>query len=258
MPHHPNTRVLARPHRTARSNPSGGRARRLLQPLMLLALGAVPLANHAAGQTPAPLSGPARPAIERLLASRTEGLPGKVEITIHTPLSGALPPCEDPEAFLPAHAKVWGRVSVGVRCNAERPWLRYVPAYVAVMGSYHVAARDIAAGQNLSAADTRVREGDLTAVPASVIADASQLVGKTALNSIASGAPLRRELLRGMAIVQQGQDVKVVSRGSGFVVSSEGKALTDAALGAAIQVRMRGGQLLSGRVGAHGVVERSD
>jgi flagella basal body P-ring formation protein FlgA len=204
------------------------------------------------------LSGPARPAIERLLASRAEGLPGKVQITIDTPLSGALPPCDEPEVFLPPHAKVWGRVSVGVRCNFERPWVRYVPAYVAVIGSYHVAARNIGAGQNLTPADTRMQEGDLAAVPAGVIGDASQLVGMTALNSIASGAPLRRELLRGMMVVQQGQNIKVVSRGSGFVVSSEGKALTDAALGALIQVRMRGGQIVSGRVGPNGVVERSD
>ncbi len=241
-----------------RVDSSGRSARRLLQPLMLLVLAAVPLPNQAAGQVPAPLTGPARPAIERLLASRTEGLPGKVEITILTPLSGALPPCEEPEAFLPAHAKAWGRVSVGVRCNSERPWVRYVPAHVAVMGRYHVAARDIGAGQNLTPADTRVQEGDLTALPASVISESSQLAGMTALNSIASGAPLRRELLRGMMIIQQGQNIKVVSRGSGFVVSSEGKALTDAAFGAVIQVRMRGGQLLSGRVGANGVVERSD
>jgi flagella basal body P-ring formation protein FlgA len=225
---------------------------------MLLVLGAMPLPNHAAGQVPAPLTGPARPVIEQLLAGRTQGLPGKVEITIHTPLSGALPPCEEPVAFLPAHAKLWGRVSVGVRCTSDRPWVRYVPAYIAVSGRYHVAAHDISAGHHFTPADTRVREGDLTALPASVVSDSAQLIGMTSLNSIASGAPIRRELLRGVMAVRQGQAVKVVSRGAGFVVSSEGKALTDAPLGSVIRVRMRGGQLLSGVVGPDGVIERSD
>jgi flagella basal body P-ring formation protein FlgA len=257
MAHYTSTRMLARPPPAARSKPSGRSARHLLQLLMLLVLAATPLPSRAARQLPAPLTGPARPVIEQLLASRTAGLAGKVEITINTPLSGALPSCQEPEAFLPAHAKLWGRVSVGVRCTSDRPWVRYVPAYVAVLGRYHVAARDISAGHPLVPADTRIREGDLTALPASVLSESSPLIGMRALNSIAIGAPIRRELLRGVMVVQQGQTVKVVSRGAGFVVSSEGQALTDASLGSVIRVKMRGGQLLSGVVGPNGVVERS-
>jgi flagella basal body P-ring formation protein FlgA len=258
MAHHKSAGMLARTLPAEHGDSSRRSAWRLLWPLVQLVLVAMPLPNHAAGQLPAPLTGPARPVIEQLLASRTQGLPGKVEFTIHTPLSGALPTCQEPEAFLPAHAKLWGRVSVGVRCNSDRPWVRYVPVYVAVSGRYHVAARDISAGHHLTAADIRVREGDLTALPASVMSDSTQLIGMRSLNSIATGAPIRRELLRGVMVVQQGQTVKVVSRGAGFMVSSEGKALTDAPLGSVIRVRMRGGQLLSGVVGPDGVVERSD
>jgi flagella basal body P-ring formation protein FlgA len=62
--------------------------------------------------------------------------------------TAALPACEaSPEVFLPPGATPWGRVSVGVRCQAERPWMRYVQAHVAVEGSYFVAARAIDAGR---------------------------------------------------------------------------------------------------------------
>lgn len=230
----------------------------LALPMVLATLAALTMPARSATSQPAPLSGSARPAIEHFLLSQTAGLPGKVGISIDTPMSGALPPCEAPETFLPSGARLWGHVSVGVRCNTNQPWTRYVPAYIAVVGTYYVAARPINAGQALTLADAAVREGDLTTLPSSVIVDPAQLNGVIASNRIASGAPLRRELLRAVAVVQQGQTIKVVTQGAGFVVSTEGKAMTNAAVGAIVQVKMQGGQLLSGVVRQDGIVERSN
>lgn len=228
----------------------------LALPVALAIMAALATPARSATPQPAPLSGSARPAIERFLLSQAAGLPGKVAITIDTPMSGALPPCEALEPFLPSGARLWGRVSVGVRCNAAQPWTRYVPAYISVVANYYVAARPIDAGQALTLNDALVREGDLTTLPGSVIINPAQLNGVVALNRIASGAPLRRELLRGVAVVQQGQTIKMVAQGVGFVVSTEGKAMTDAAAGAIVQVKIQGGQLLSGVVRPDGTVER--
>lgn len=223
---------------------------------VILVLAAFASAVHSA--TPLLLSGYARPVIEQFLATQTAGLPGRVRISIDTPLSGDLPPCDALEPFLPSGSRLWGRVSVGVRCNAGQPWTRYVQAYIAVIATYQVATRQIEAGQALSPADTAAREADLTTLPASVIVDSTQLRGMVALNRITSGAPIRRELLRGMSIVQQGQTIKVVTRGQGFVVSTEGKAMASAATGALIQVKIQGGQLISGIVRPDGSIERAN
>ena len=223
---------------------------------VLLALAVLAPAAH--GAAPLPLSGYARPVIEQFLASQTAGLPGKVRISIDAPSSSSLPPCDALEAFLPGGAQLRGRVSVGLRCNADPRWTRYVQARIAIMGTYQAAARQIEAGQALAPADTVVWEADMTTLPASVVVDAGQLVGQVAINRIAAGAPVRREQLRGVSLVQQGQSVKVVSRGNGFVVSAEGKAMAPAAAGALVQVRMQGGQLVTGMLGADGVVERSN
>jgi len=204
------------------------------------------------------MDGSARIAIEQFLMRQSAGLPGKVSITIDLPRSGALPPCDALEPFLPGQTRLWGRVSVGVRCISGQPWTRYVQAYIAVTGSYHVATQAISRGQALTSADIVLREGDLTTLPASVVADPSQLIGMTALNGIASGAPLRRDLLRREMVVRQGQNIKVVSRGAGFAVSAEGKVMTDASMGAVVQVKMQGGQLISGVVRPEGIVERSN
>ena len=204
-----------------------------------------------------PLAGSARPVIEQFLQEQAAGLPGRVVITLDTPMSGALPDCDTPEPFLPGGSRLWGRVSVGVRCHSGQPWTRYVPAYVAVHQHYYVAARPINAGQTLTQADAIRKEGDLAALPRGVITDTAQFDGVTALNTIASGAPLRRESLRAAIAVQQGQNIRLRTRGPGFVVSTEGKAMTSATTGSIVQIKTAGGQLLSGVVLADGSVERA-
>lgn len=211
---------------------------------------------HGAVSQPTPLSGDARPVIEQFLLRLTSGLPGRVVITLNTPQSGALPPCAAVEPFLPGGVRLWGRVSVGVRCSQDQPWTRYVPAYIAVMGSYLVAARPIAAGQAVMPEDSTVRQGDLTTLPGNVVRHAAQLHGMVAANGMASGAPIRQELLRAIDLVRQGQTVKVVTQGAGFLVSSVGKAMTNSAVGETVQVKMQGGQLFSGTVRPDGTVER--
>jgi flagella basal body P-ring formation protein FlgA len=218
--------------------------------------------GQAAFARAAELSGYAKPVIEQFLLAQTSGLPGKVSIRIDTPMSGALPACDALEPFLPNGARLWGRASVGLRCNGDKSgdaatpsWTRYIPVYVAVVANYYVAARPINAGETLNAADIEVRQGDLSALPRGVITNPQQAAGMIASNRIALGAPLRLELLRGASVIKQGQNVKVQSQGSGFVVSTEGRAMTNAAAGVTIQVKTQAGQMLSGVARADGSVE---
>lgn len=211
-----------------------------------------------------PLTGSAVPVIEQYLRTQTAGLRGEVRIRLLQPHSGPLPACEGPRAgagpalepFLPTGTRAWGRISVGLRCHGGLPWTRYVTANVAVHAPYYVAARAVSAGQLLSAADAERREGDLALLPAGVVLDPAQIEGMLAQNPVAGGAPWRRELLRGPTLIQQGQMVRLVQRGNGFQASAEGKALSSAATGATLQVRMPGGQVLSGVVRADGTVLR--
>ncbi|AEK60770.1 flagellar basal body P-ring formation chaperone FlgA [Collimonas fungivorans] len=235
------------------------RRRPALACLNFLAATALVIGSQAASARATELSGGAKPVIEQFLLAQAGGLPGKVSIRIDTPMSGALPACDALEPFLPSGARVWGRVSVGLRCNdngSARPaWTRYVPAYVAVVANYYVAGRPISAGDTLGAADIQPRQGDLSALPRGVVTNPQQAAGMVASNRIALGAPLRLELLRGATVIQQGQSVKVQSQGSGFVVSTEGRAMTNATAGAAIQVKTQAGQMLSGIARADGSVE---
>jgi flagella basal body P-ring formation protein FlgA len=196
--------------------------------------------------------------LDDFLRTQTQGLPGKVTYSIgqldaRTPLS----PCAAFEPFLPAGSQLWGKATVGVRCLGPSTWTIYVPVQVSVAGNYLISARTMPAGYVLGAADVVVRSGDLSKLPANVITDQAQAIGKTVKNGFAAGQPLRSDLLVTPWAIQQGQNVKAVSNGPGFSVSSEGKALNNAAEGQVVQVRTPSGQTISGIARPGGIVEIS-
>ncbi|APG58101.1 flagellar basal body P-ring formation chaperone FlgA [Pandoraea apista] len=189
-----------------------------------------------------------RQTAERFLREQTTGLPGRVAITVGDAVSDRMPACPVLEPFLPPGARLWGSTTVGVRCSGERPWTLYLQARVSINATYFVAARQINPGETIGPNDLSPRQGDLTLLPRTVATDAGQIVGTVAVNRITSGLPIRSDLLRSAIAVQQGQTVRVVSRGSGFEVSTEGQVLSRASAGDPVQVRTRAGQVVSGTV----------
>ncbi|VVE53093.1 flagella basal body P-ring formation protein FlgA [Pandoraea iniqua] len=189
-----------------------------------------------------------RQTAERFLREQTTGLPGRVTITVGDAVSDRMPACGALEPFLPPGARLWGSTTVGVRCAGERPWTLYLQARVSINATYFVAARQINPGETIGPNDLSPRQGDLTLLPRTVATDAGQIVGTVAVNRITSGLPIRSDLLRSAIAVQQGQTVRVVTRGSGFEVSTEGQVLSRASAGDPVQVRTRAGQVISGTV----------
>ncbi|MCZ2892700.1 flagellar basal body P-ring formation protein FlgA [Burkholderia thailandensis] len=189
------------------------------------------------------------------LQQQAAGLPGKTTITVAPAFPRGLAACTTLEPFLPSGARLWGRTTVGVRCAGARPWTIYLQAKLAVQATYYVAARQIAPGETLTAADLVARDGDLTMLPLAVITDAQQAVGATALTRVAAGLPLRQDLLKSAASVSIGQTVRVVASGHGFTISTEGSVLNNAAPGQQVRVRMAAGQIVTAIVKDAATVE---
>ncbi|WP_423758681.1 flagellar basal body P-ring formation chaperone FlgA [Burkholderia sp. NLJ2] len=189
------------------------------------------------------------------LQQQIAGLPGKTTATVTTAFPRGLAACTTLEPFLPTGARLWGRTTVGVRCAGERPWTVYLQAKVAVQATYYVAARQIAPGEPLGAADLIARDGDLTVLPLAVITDPAQAIGSTALARISAGLPLRQDMLKSAASVSAGQTVRVVAAGPGFTISAEGSVLANAAPGQSVRVRMAAGQIVTAIVKDAGTVE---
>ncbi|MDR3299709.1 MAG: flagellar basal body P-ring formation protein FlgA [Candidatus Accumulibacter sp.] len=227
--------------------------RRIFRPLILLFFAVwQPLAFAASPQATAPLYR----AVEDYLRAQTQGFPGKVSFRV-TPLDARtqLSRCDAYEPFQPAGSSPWGKTTVGVRCLGPASWTLYLQAQVNVQSQYLAAARPLTAGQVIGENDFVVMNGNLGTLPATVLTSAEQAIGRTIKIGIAFGQPLRGDQLIASWAIQQGQTVKTVSRGSGFNVSSEGKALNNALEGQVIQVRTPSGQTVSGIARAGGVVE---
>jgi flagella basal body P-ring formation protein FlgA len=195
-------------------------------------------------------------AVEDYVRRQTQGVPGKVGYHITPPDVGArLARCDAYEPFQSTGAAPWGKTTVGVRCLGPASWTLYVQVRISVETQYLVAARSLAAGQIVGENDFVARNGDLGTLPATVLMDAGQALGRTVRIGIAAGQPLRSDQLTAPRAVQQGQKVKIVSRGAGFSVSNEGKALNNAQEGQVVQVRTPSGQTVSGIARPGGVVE---
>ncbi len=194
---------------------------------------------------------------ERYLRLQTQGLPGKVTITMGKLDARRLPACTALEAFSPPGTRLSGRTHVGVRCLGPNIWSVLVPAQIAVTGNYVTTTRPLAAGQALQAGDLTTLSGDISSLPTGVITDPANAIGKTLRNSLGAGQPLRSDQLLAPLVIRQGQTVRVISKGPGFAVSSEGKAINNAAAGQIAQIRMNTGQTVSGIAQADGSVEIS-
>lgn len=194
---------------------------------------------------------------ERFVRLQTQGLPGNVKITMGSLDLKRLPACAAHEAYLPAGGRLSGKTHVGVRCLGPNIWNVLVPVQIAVTGNYVTTSRPLAAGQTVQAGDLTTLSGDMSSLPTGVVTDPANAVGKTLRNSLGAGQPLRSDQLLAPLVIRQGQSVRVISRGPGFAVSGEGKAMNNAAEGQMAQIRLSSGQTVSGVAKADGSVEIS-
>ena len=223
---------------------------------LTLAIASLSLAASAAqaatGMDPAAL----RRTVEGFLQVQTAGLPGKVTVTVgNVDTRMNLAQCPAPEAFLMPGSKAWGKTTVGVRCAAPAQWTVYIQANVAVLGNYIAAATPLSQGQPILETQLVTQQGDLTALPASIATDKAQVIGRSTNVSLSAGTPLRLDTLRSQPVVLNGQMVRLVTAGSGFRITAEGKAIANAAEGQVVQVRTQGGRSVSGIARAGGQVE---
>ncbi|TPG64803.1 flagellar basal body P-ring formation chaperone FlgA [Ewingella americana] len=171
--------------------------------------------------------------------------------TVVTTPAARQPQCLSPQFSLSQNARSWGNVSVAVNCNGQKS---YVQAKVQVSGTYWVAARNVASGAHLSAADMQQKSGRLDLLPPRAILESQQALNAVTMRNINIGQPLTLSMLRRPWMVHAGQQVQVQATGSGFNVSSAGKAMNNAAAAETVRVRMPSGQIVNGTVGADGTV----
>lgn len=197
-----------------------------------------------------------RKAVDDFMSREIQDLPGVASYDVGSiGANNNLRPCDAYSVGLLPGGKIWGRTGVSVRCVSGANWTLRVPVQVHVVADYLVSARPLSAGVVLTREDFVTQRGDLGELPAGALTDPEQAIGRVSRSALPAGRPLRADMLRQPTVIQQGQNVRVTSRGPGFEVANEGRALSNAAIGQVVQIRLGNGQVVSGVAEASGNVE---
>jgi len=126
---------------------------------------------------------------------------------------------------------------------------------VSVVADYVAAAVPLAQGQPIGQAQLTLMKGDIAAMPNGIVTDMAQAIGRVPAVSLPAGTALRLDTLRSQPVIQQGQAVRLVTKGNNFSVSAEARAIGNAGEGQLVQVRTPSGTVISGTAKVGGVVE---
>ncbi|WJV56080.1 flagellar basal body P-ring formation chaperone FlgA [Pectobacteriaceae bacterium CE90] len=188
--------------------------------------------------------------LNNFFASNFQNSPDHINVVIKSPQSQWLQ-CDNPQLSLSSNAKVWGNVSVSIRCNQQR---RFIQVNVQVTGNYVVTSRMIPRGTTLSNNDLRITQGRLDQLPTHAILLLNDAQGAIALRNIAPGQAVTSVMIRKPWVIHAGQNVQILVQGTGFTIRNEGKAMNNAAIGQSARVRTPSGQIVSGVVNEDGII----
>ena len=169
---------------------------------------------------------------------------------------GDLPQCEkSPRVNLQSRDMAWGKIFLSLSCEEGRPWVRPLSVYVSVKGRYLVSSQSLRKGQALSVADLQWAEGDLTKMGGNLLEDLEQVRNMELVRPLQAGIPLRLNDLKPIAVIKSGDQVRVTLLGKGFAIDTSGQALSEAALGSSVKVRISDGKIVQGTAVSQGAVE---
>ncbi|MDX6915420.1 flagellar basal body P-ring formation chaperone FlgA [Pectobacterium carotovorum] len=188
--------------------------------------------------------------INQFFASRFQGSTNTVNVVIKSPES-QWPQCEVPQITLPGNTKMWGNVSLSIRCGQQR---RFIQTEVQVTGNYVTSSRPINRGTTLTEKDIRLTKGRLDLLPLRPILTLQGAQGAVLLRDLTPGQVITASMIRRAWVVKAGQSVQIIAQGEGFTINGEGKAMNNAAAGQAVRVRTANGQIISGITNEDGII----
>jgi flagella basal body P-ring formation protein FlgA len=160
------------------------------------------------------------------------------------------------EPFLPSNAGLLGKITVGIRCPAEKSWKVYVPVQIDVYENVLAAARPLLRGQRIEADDVMPVRHKASKRSRGSFNEPAQIVGMMAKRSIAAGKVFSLSLVEAPRLVQRGEDVTLVAETESLTVRMKGTALADGAEGDVIQVKnSTSNRVVEGIVTRPGIVQ---
>jgi flagellar basal body P-ring formation protein FlgA len=138
-------------------------------------------------------------------------------------------------AFPPASRKA-GNVTVGVRCEGDKPWSLYVQAQLKLFGDVVVALRTLSRNELVGNADVILKRLSLDGVVGGYFRRVADVIGMRVVRTVRNGKIVSSSSLTLPVLIKKGDRVTIVARSSGIEVKMDGKALSSGAKGDQIRI----------------------
>ncbi|KTG16060.1 hypothetical protein AUR63_04240 [Guyparkeria sp. XI15] len=130
-----------------------------------------------------------------------------------------------------------GRQTVKVSCHGSSPWRIYVPVELTRRQQAVVAARPLASGDVITAADLSLATVDANRARQRYYTDPRELIGMMATQPLQSGQLITARNLGVNAVVDRGDVVSIQAGKGGFIVGSTGEVQGRAGVGQRVRVK---------------------
>jgi flagella basal body P-ring formation protein FlgA len=134
-------------------------------------------------------------------------------------------------------------------------WTGQAQVLVETKRNFIALTKSLQVGSVIEEGDVAIYESDWGSGFEQAFDNVDQVVGKTLTRSLVAGAPLTLNSIRQTSVIKSGDRVRVLMVGKNFSVSGEGVAMSSAAAGDQVKVRMGSGQSVSGLAVRAGVVQ---
>lgn len=148
-----------------------------------------------------------------------------------------------------------GNIRVGVKCLQANGWTIFLSANVQQKKTYFVAKRQIPYGEILKAEDLVPAQDFPDNIPMDAVFDLRQAVGRGVVEIVEKNTAILSRHFSNQAVISNGQAVKVLVQGSGFKVTSDGKALGNASVGQFVKIKLNSGQVVTAVAKTQGFAE---
>lgn len=160
-----------------------------------------------------------------------------------------------PEAFLPAGARLQGKLTVGLRCLGPKLWTVYVPAQIKIFANVITAVQPLLRGTEITADNVMSVRQELSQLRTGYFTNPLEVIGKILTQNLVAGQAITPKRLKARILVHRGEKVTIVATAGALKVRGKGKALKDAARGELVSVRSsRSKRIVQGIVTKAGTV----
>lgn len=142
--------------------------------------------------------------------------------------------------------KAWGRTLLKVQCmgTSVAPFFVYVD--FRIWSPVLVVKEQIQRGEAIGADQVEYRTMNLAELKQGWLTDVNDLDNKTAVRPLWPGTTLNHEALKGKALIQFGDTVKIMVQGPGFQIAGSGMAMERAEKGDVVKIKTTQGKVLHG------------